>query len=163
MAVNESLSKALIARQVLSELPQQKIEALKPHIGLIKKVQESISADIGKCGIEDVCRQCSGVCCYSYIEEGIDLTTYFYILSVISEEERKRIFCVLNASSPAGYCRLLTKNGCILPDYARPIICKSFFCGKIPNGFKLMKKYNKYLDKAFGRLDKKLTSILAQI
>jgi len=108
----------------------------------INKVAEEVCAGV-------MCEKCEGGCCTDGVEYGIEIEQFLYAMFKMTEEDRRKVYEVVNSGHQGAKCSLVGAKGCILPKDARPIPCKSFHCNFIQGGADIMENQGKKLKKAY--------------
>jgi len=145
----DTTAKIEIAAKMYDSMNHLKKNVVGQYAKAIFAIQKEINKVAGEVSAGQVCEKCKGGCCKDGVEDAIEIEELLYAMFAMTEEERKKVYEVVNAEHEPGKCSLADKDGCVLPKYARPIPCKAFHCNSIPGGGDIMGNQGKELKKAY--------------
>lgn len=124
--------KAEEALRLIESLTGDKKRAAEEHAVKISET-EGLMSDIDDIyGVKDVCHECEGMCCLPGVKDALNISDYVYVFLMITDgENRAKILDALKNNKGRKNCALVEEDSCMLPDNARPYICKAFHCRKV--------------------------------
>ncbi|MBN2087861.1 hypothetical protein JW758_05960 [Candidatus Peregrinibacteria bacterium] len=126
-----SKAKAENANRILNALTELEKEEISTLLNEIKSMHGYANELLKQKEAGKICRDCEGECCKRTVEEEMVYEIdYFLAFTEMAEEERAKVIEALEIDGGILKCRLSSNNGCLLPENARPVVCKAYFCEK---------------------------------
>jgi len=151
--------KASRALEVYKQLSDEQKHVLLPLIEGISQFRKRIEIQAAKLNAPQICKKCDGGCCGRGPERMISEMDFFYMLCILSDEQREKVWEVINLPDKiSSKCRFKGKNGCVIPSTATPNFCKSYYCEDVPiiGEYTVTAKYEAWLKSKVIKLQKRL-------
>lgn len=155
----DTIYKIEMAAKMYDSMSDDQREAIGPYVSEIIDIQRRINKVAVELHADIMCKKCEGSCCTDGIEYGLEVEEFLYAMFRITNEERRKIYEVLERKHEGIKCSFLAEEGCALPSTARPIHCKSFYCVMTPGVEVITKNDRKNLKDAYFKYVQKLDEI----